>query len=159
MEIDFSEIYKNCVFRSNFQLAVQTYIDMKEKNIDVTSYIKRGMAEEITKKIEEKIGIRLLNFKNEQDIDNWYEKWINNKTGIKYPLPNSKHPPKVQLESEFCIFTKKELYELLYSFNKFCRSVLFSAFKFSIDCCLSASKAAFSCAILTGSASAACAYS
>ena len=41
MEIDFSEIYKNCVFRSNFQLAVQTYIDMKEKNIDVTSYIKR----------------------------------------------------------------------------------------------------------------------
>ena len=118
MEIDFSEIYKNCVFRSNFQLAVQTYIDMKEKNIDVTSYIKRGMAEEITKKIEEKIEIRLLNFKNEQDIDNWYEKWINNKTGIKYPLPNSKHPPKVQLESEFCIFTKKELYELLYSFNK-----------------------------------------
>ena len=60
--------------------------------------------------INEKIQVKLLNFKNEEDLDKWYERWINNETHIKYPL--------AKLESELCVFTKKELYEFLYSFNR-----------------------------------------
>jgi len=107
----FKEI-DNCILRSNYEITVQTYFDMKERKIDVTSHIKRAIAEEITKKIYEKIEVKLTNFKNENDLDEWYERWINNKTYIKYP------PHIAKLESEFCVFTKKELYELLYSFNR-----------------------------------------
>lgn len=101
--IDFKEIYNNCVLRSNYEIVLQTYFDMKERGIDVVSHIKHGIVEEIKKQIYEKIQVKLLNFKNEEDLDKWYERWINNETHIKYPL--------AKLESELCVFTKKELYE------------------------------------------------
>jgi hypothetical protein len=115
--MDFKTILDKGRVRSEQSISVQMFAELK-KITNPEDVVRRDMAGEISKQIENKIEFR----SQDEETMKWYERWTKNQTTVLYPLPNQNYPPVVKYESELMVFSPKELFELMYSFNQLSQS-------------------------------------
>jgi hypothetical protein len=94
--MDFKKILNSCWWKLNFKKTHLEIFQLEEKGIDVDEILKDHFAQDISKKIMNKVEI----IKEDSNVQNF------------------SNEPFINYKTEIVILNKQELFELFYSFNQ-----------------------------------------